>query len=210
MITIEDGGSGNEVALDQRIRERLNGMVRLVGNNNRIEIGPFAFMPRSGMRNVINITMTGAGNVFVASGLGSVNSLHVHFVERGSLRIGKATTFNAGCEIFLHEPSAIEIGEDCMIAGNVRIHTSDMHAILNVATGERLNPAKDISIGQHVWLGNQVVVAKGVTMGRDSIAAQRALVAKDVPANTLVGGVPARVLKSGVTWSRQLAQPAPS
>jgi acetyltransferase-like isoleucine patch superfamily enzyme len=210
MINIEDSGSGNEVAVDQRIRERLNGVVRLVGNDNRIEIGPFAFLPRAANRNVINITMVGSGNVFVASGLGSVNSLRLHFAERGSLRIGKATTFNAGCEIFLHEPSAIEIGEDCMIAGNVRIHTSDMHSILDVGTGERLNLAKDISIGPHVWLGNQVVVTKGVTMGRDSIAAQRALVTKDVPANTLVGGVPARVLKTGVTWSRQLMDPNPS
>lgn len=204
MITIDDQGHENALEIEPHIREKLNGVIRITGDGNRIQIGGFAHMPKGPNRNVINLTISGSGSSFVAERLGSVNSLAVHLVGGSTVTIGEGTTFNARCELLLHEPSRIQIGADCMIAGNVRIHTSDMHSILDASTGIRLNRAADIAIGDHVWLGTQVIVAKGVTIGAHAVAAQRALVTRDVPAGALVGGVPARVLKTNITWAREL------
>ena len=52
-----------------------------------------------------------------------------------------------------------------------------------------------IHIGKRVWLGANVTVLAGVTIGNNAIVAAGAVVTKDVPANTIVGGVPAKILK---------------
>ena len=58
-----------------------------------------------------------------------------------------------------------------------------------------------IIIGNHVWIGMNVTILKGVRIGDGAIVAAGAVVTKDVPENTLVGGVPARVLKTDISWS---------
>ncbi len=55
--------------------------------------------------------------------------------------------------------------------------------------------AKPIHIGKKVWLGANVTVLQGVTIGDNAIVAAGAVVTKDVPANAIVGGVPAKVIK---------------
>jgi acetyltransferase-like isoleucine patch superfamily enzyme len=56
--------------------------------------------------------------------------------------------------------------------------------------------AKPIHIGKKVWLGANVAILQGVTIGDNAIVASGAVVTKDVPANTIVGGVPAKIIKT--------------
>ena len=58
-----------------------------------------------------------------------------------------------------------------------------------------------IVIGDHVWIGMNVIVLKGVTIGEGSIVAAGSVVNKDVPPHCLVAGVPAKVVKTDVTWN---------
>lgn len=92
----------------------------------------------------------------------------------------------------------IEIGEDVAIAENVSIRDSDNHSIFN-------NPEHQVSapivIGNHVWIGMNATILKGVKIGDGAIVAAGAVVTKDVPPACLVGGVPAKIIKSGVEWS---------
>ena len=55
-------------------------------------------------------------------------------------------------------------------------------------------------IGSHVWIGCNVLILKGVTVGDGAVIAAGSVVTKDVPAASLVGGNPARILKENVTW----------
>lgn len=93
---------------------------------------------------------------------------------------------------------SITIGDDCIIAMGTVIRDNDggNHQIL--APG--YENAKPITIGNHVWLGENVMILKGVTIGEGAIVAASSLVIKDVPPHTLVAGSPAKVIKDNVSW----------
>ena len=90
----------------------------------------------------------------------------------------------------------VAIGEGCVISENVIIRDSDNHKI----KGNNKLETASINIGNHVWIGMNAVVLKGVTIGDGAIIAAGAVVTHDVPSNTLVAGVPAKIIKQDVSW----------
>lgn len=112
--------------------------------------------------------------------------------KNGNLVLGNNSFINSDCKIRCHEK--ITIGEGCAISHDFTIMDSDAHEL----NGSR--NTKPIQIGNHVWIGTRVTILKGVTVGDGAVIAAGSLVTKDVPAGSLVGGVPARVLKEQVEW----------
>lgn len=90
----------------------------------------------------------------------------------------------------------IEIGENVFISENVTIRDSDDHSIF---PGKRKS-TMPIRIGNHVWIGLNVTILKGVTIGNGAVIAAGSLVNKDVPENVLVAGVPAKIIKEDIQW----------
>lgn len=90
--------------------------------------------------------------------------------------------------------SHIEIGDDVGIGDNVTIADSDHHSI------DGKKPVAPISIGNHVWICSNVMICAGVTIGDGAVIAAGAIVRCDVPAHTLVGGVPAKIIKTDIQW----------
>ena len=101
--------------------------------------------------------------------------------------------------------SFITIGHGVVISERVVIRDSDNHAIISTENGELKSDEKPaaapIVIQDHVWLGMNVIVLKGVTIGEGAIVAAGSVVTKDVPPHCLVAGVPAKVVKTGVSWN---------
>ncbi len=117
------------------------------------------------------------------------------YVE-GLLEIGNNSVINPNTLIFAN--SKVSIGSNCAISWNCQIMDFDFHEI--IANGVRINKSAPIKIGNNVWIGSNVKILKGVTIGDGSIIATGAIVTKDVPTKSLVGGIPAKILKSDVIW----------
>lgn len=107
-----------------------------------------------------------------------------------NIHIGKNVFINFGCHF--QDQGGIYIGDGALIGSNVVLATIN-HGQNPQQRSDNI-PAP-IHIGNKVWLGSQSVVLPGVTIGDGAIIAAGATVTKDVPANTIVGGVPARVIK---------------
>lgn len=91
---------------------------------------------------------------------------------------------------------SVTIGNGVIISSGVTIRDSDNHIIKE----DGFVKTKPIIIGDHVWIGINAIILKGVKIGNGAIVAAGAVVNKDVKENTLVGGVPARVIKENVLW----------
>lgn len=108
-----------------------------------------------------------------------------------NLTIGKQVFLNSGCRF--QDQGGITIGDGALIGHNVVLATIN-HGFDPKHRGDNI-PAP-IVIGKNVWIGANATVLPGVTIGDGAIVAAGAVVTKDVPENTVVGGVPARVMKT--------------
>lgn len=105
----------------------------------------------------------------------------------GRIDIGDCCFFAGGVRILA--AGSITIGDGALLAKNVTLTDSDWHDVYN-----RVDPRpshKPVVLGRNVWLGDGAFVGKGVTIGDNAIVGARAVVTKDVPANTIVAGIPA-------------------
>ncbi|HEY4201889.1 MAG TPA: sugar O-acetyltransferase [Devosiaceae bacterium] len=108
-----------------------------------------------------------------------------------NITVGSNVFINQGCHFM--DMGGITIGDDVMIGPKVNL-VSAGHP---VAPSERRNGivAKPIVIGNNVWIGAAATILPGVTVGDNSVIAAGAVVSRSIAADTLVAGVPARVLK---------------
>jgi acetyltransferase-like isoleucine patch superfamily enzyme len=116
--------------------------------------------------------------------------------------IGAQTSIN-GCNAVLSD-SDLTIGRDCMFSHGILLQTSDQHGIIDIATRRIINEKRGITLGEHVWLGKNAALCPGVTIGDGAIVGMGSVVTKNIAPWTLVAGNPARELKTGVTWSREM------
>lgn len=106
--------------------------------------------------------------------------------------IGARTFINFGV-IFL-DVARITIGEDVQVGPNVQFLTAT-HPIEAAPRRAKLEAAKPIIIGDNVWLGGGVIVLPGVSIGENTVAGAGAVVTRDLPANVVAVGNPARVIR---------------
>jgi acetyltransferase-like isoleucine patch superfamily enzyme len=115
-------------------------------------------------------------------------------VHEGELTIGAKTVFGQECTIsaFQH----IAVGRECIIADRVMMIDFD-HGVVDVERPIRSQGIymRDVRVGHNVWMGYGACVLRGVTVGDNCVIGTNAVVTKDLPANAVAGGVPARVLR---------------
>ena len=107
-----------------------------------------------------------------------------------NIRIGKRVFINSGC--CFQDQGGIELGDDVLIGQQVVIAT--LNHDLHPERRANMTP-KPVKIGNKVWVGAHATILPGVTVGDGAVIAAGAVVTKDVPPNTVVGGVPAKVIK---------------
>ncbi|QIK82866.1 acyltransferase [Sanguibacter sp. HDW7] len=127
-----------------------------------------------------------------------------------SIRVGQDSTVTFGDGVSTTsvllvsavEGASVTIGDDVMFASGNQLRSDDAHPIFDVRTGLRVNPARDISIGSHVWMAREAVALGGARIGSGSVIGYRALVTGRVPNNAIAAGMPARVLRRDIAWER--------
>lgn len=118
------------------------------------------------------------------------------------IHIGKDTTIESAHLAVTENASTISIGDDCMFSDGIVLRTGDSHAIIDEDKNIKINDAQDIIIGNHVWIGSRSTILKGVVVGDNAIIGTGSIVTKSVLGNSISVGIPARMIKSNVGWSR--------
>ena len=132
--------------------------------------------------------------------------------HEGRVEIGSKTVMGQECTISAYR--RVRIGEQCVIADRAMFIDFD-HGVVEVDRPIRQQGIymEDVVVGSNVWIGYGACVLRGVRVGDNSIIGTNAVVTKDVPANAVVGGVPARVIRmrnrpESLVWSEPV-EPVP-
>jgi acetyltransferase-like isoleucine patch superfamily enzyme len=114
--------------------------------------------------------------------------------HEGIVEIGDKTVFGQECTISAYK--RVRIGEQCVIADRAMFIDFD-HGMTEVERPIRVQGIykRDTVVGSNVWIGYGACVLRGVRVGDNSVIGTNAVVTKDVPANAVVGGVPAKVIR---------------
>ena len=109
-----------------------------------------------------------------------------------NIELGKNVYMNFGVTIL--DCAKVKIGDNCMLAPNVQIYTA-AHPLDVETRNKGLEYALPVTIGKNCWIGGSVVILPGVTIGDNCVIGAGSVVTKDIPANSVSVGNPARVIK---------------
>lgn len=198
MIDIEDKGQGNKVAMGKIKPFYDKGLsITFNGSNNKIIFGD-NIIGKS-----LNIAITGDDNRLIVGSKTSVNGVVILKYNKNTVSIGRFSTAEQ-CEIVCECGTEITIGEDCMFSTGVVIRSGDSHSIIDLQSSKRLNFAKSVVIGKHVWLGYCVSISKGVDVKANTVIGATSYVNKSFhEGNCIVAGTPAKIVKKNIIWDRR-------
>jgi acetyltransferase-like isoleucine patch superfamily enzyme len=196
-LQIIDNGRNNRIEIDPAVLESGNGAIVLDGNNNSISIGARCVASSCSIR-------LGSGSRLLIEEDVRLAAVEIMGLERAVIEIGARTSFTWHTRLFLHEAAAIRIGRNCLIASETLFSVSDMHSIIDRATGQRLNPPADITLHDSVWVAHAATILKGSTIGEGSIVGLGSVVTGSIGAYVLASGRPATMKREGVTWRPDL------
>jgi acetyltransferase-like isoleucine patch superfamily enzyme len=126
--------------------------------------------------------------------------------HEGCVEIGEKTVMGQECTISAYQ--RVRIGEQCVIADRAMFIDFD-HGMVEVERPIRLQGIykRDVEVGNNVWIGYGACILRGVSVGDNAVIGTNAVVTKDVPADAVVGGIPARIIRmreapEGLRWKR--------
>lgn len=171
-VGIENTGINNIIEIDNHT-EIINCTFKFYGDNNKIVIGK-----RTKLEGV---------TFWIGENCNTIS-------------IGNDCWFLGG-ELAACEGTKITIGDNNLFSHSLLIRTSDSHSILD-ESGKRINQAKDIYLGNHIWIGLQVLVLKGANIADNCVVGSRSTVTSSVSpkGNSLILGAPAKIVKDNINW----------
>ncbi len=171
--------------------------IQILGTNNSILISP--------KNRLINCKLNIKGTnckIFIESNC-TLKNLELWLEDDGSeIFIGNTTSVEGG-HIAATEGESIRIGNDCMFSHRIEIRSGDSHSIFMQDSETRINQAKPVIIGSHVWLGADAKVLKGSVIHDGAVIATSGIVTGVVDGNSIYAGNPAKKIKDGIYWDRK-------
>lgn len=130
--------------------------------------------------------------------------------ENALLRIGTEFSTNGNYRIALYPSTATFIGDDCMFSHDICMRNNDGHSIFDVMSRKNISSCNNISenrsivIGNHVWVGERAYILYNTQIGDGSIVGAMSFMKNiSVPNNCIAAGIPAKVIKENIAWSRE-------
>jgi maltose O-acetyltransferase len=124
------------------------------------------------------------------------NGENILFYGEGKIYLGSNSYIGNYSTIQSTANQKVSIGNNCSISHNVRIYTSSNIADQNLNThNPKGKVSGDVFIGNGVWIGANVFVKEGITIGDNAIVGANSVVSKNIEANSIYGGVPAKLIR---------------
>lgn len=176
--------------------------ISFLGKNNTID---FRGCDVSKLKSA-DFTVKGDGSSLVIGKVRKVGHLRVTMRDGAEITIADDVSFE---DVYLLATNgkSISIGRDCMFSFRVVLRTTDAHGIYDLGSGDVINAPGNITIGNHVWLGQAVIVAKDTVLEDNTIVGAMSYVRKiKGQPNTIIVGVPAKVVRENVIWDRRMTE----
>lgn len=186
---------GNKIIFDKSIAG-LHLTVNFNGHGNTLVLGAGC-----NLKNGSVVTFDGHNSLALICGGSGSSKCNITLRQEGALvYYGPDCTANQ-FDMLAHGTLAA-IGPDAMLSWGITIRTYDSHAIFDLQTMKQLNRPKPVVIGAHAWIAQDVTIMPGVHVGTGAIVGAASLVTRDVASKSLVAGIPAKLIREGVTWTR--------
>ena len=151
------------------------------------------------------IIFLGDDGAKISIGHGSSGAYELRCWRSSIVQIGEGTTSN-GVRVVCDQ-SQFVTGNDCMFSDGVLVQSADQHGLVDLKTGKIINDnVCKVELGDHVWVGRNATLTSDVIIGNGAIIGTGAIVTKNIPAMSIAVGIPARVIRSDMTWSRSPTQ----
>lgn len=181
----------NSFLLNSKIsaKYRINNFIS-VGNNVSIKKCKFIFLGKN-------------NKIIIKNGAKLENVTFWIEDDFNLITIGNNTTFHGNCQLAACEGCHIKIGNDCMFSHDIYVRTTDSHSIIK--DNVRINPAKSITIGNHVWIGMQTLILKGANIPDGCIIGARSIISSSIMENknSIYVGHPSKLIKKDIAWKRE-------
>ena len=148
---------------------------------------------------------SGGGNSLIIEKGAQIQDLECFFLDNNSsIVIGKNTQIGSNCKLVVGEETSISIGEKCLISYDVEIRSTDSHSLFN-EDGIRINKAKNVLIGNHVWISSGVIILKGTIIDDECMIGTKSIITQKTPhqPKAMIVGAPGTIRRENIQWNEK-------
>lgn len=183
---------GNSIKLNGKKIQKCD--IKIQGKNNELVLGKESTLRKAKIR------IEGENHKIIIGKNSMINKTSIEiYGDNGNLIIGDDASFGK-VRFVMGEGKNVIIGDEALFSYDIEIRNTDSHRIFDKNEDIVTNTGKDIVIKNHVWIGAGSKILKGVTIEDGAVVGGSSVVVKNVEANTVVAGNPAKKIKEKIYW----------